>query len=512
MTRVLLVDDEDYIRQGMRLTIPWEEYDMEIVGEASNGADALQIAIRTGAEIVLADIQMPVMGGLELAKELHLLLPHAKVIILTAYGNTENLTNAIDLKVSSFLLKSADSGKILETVLKVKEELDSKRERLKEMESMKGIFDENRQLIKGTLLTRFLENQISFSHFSKKGEPLDFALHGSSYALAIIKCNYVEERRAIGQFLQYFSIYRPFCYFIRDRTAVLLLDTSLTPLETCEIEQLLPSILPLAFGNFITIMHHIPQFEDMPLAYSILTQALEYCFWNHGSPYTLLSTDDGFASERKVNPYAYEREIIRSVISRGTASIQEQFEKYQTYMEREKAPRQSFLESIMRLVVLISAVSSEDISISDMEAFLHELETPDEILEAALSLALPGTARDYPGIQLEPVLEYIRAHCCESLYLEDVAKAAYLSPGYLSRIFKHNTGFSFKEYVHKLRIEEAQRLICTTDMKYYEVAEKVGYKNYKYFSSYFSKITGCSAKEYRGGASHRGGFTSRGRE
>ena len=90
----------------------------------------------------------------------------------------------------------------------------------------------------------------------------------------------------------------------------------------------------------------------------------------------------------------------------------------------------------------------------------------------------------------------MKEHFTEDLHLEDVANAVFLSPGYLCRIFKRETTHSFTEYLHILRIEKAKELIEKTDYKYYEIAEKVGYKNYKYFSAYFNKIAGCSAKNY----------------
>ena len=115
MTKILLVDDEDFIRQGMLYTIPWEENDLEVM-EASTGQEALDLAIRIKPDIVLADIQMPVMSGLELARRLGTLLPETRVIILTAYGNTDNLINAIDVKVSAFLVKKIGRASCRERV------------------------------------------------------------------------------------------------------------------------------------------------------------------------------------------------------------------------------------------------------------------------------------------------------------------------------------------------------------------------------------------------------------
>lgn len=166
-------------------------------------------------------------------------------------------------------------------------------------------------------------------------------------------------------------------------------------------------------------------------------------------------------------------------------------------MKTQKASRSIFLDSVLRTIVLISSVMEEEIPVEKMKELIHEAETPEEILILVESLANVNPQESASHSQIVIALNYMQEHFMEDLYLEDVAKAAYLSPGYLCRIFKNETGYSFKEYLHKLRIEKAQQLIRDTDHRYYEIAELVGYKNYKYFSSYFSKIVGCTAKEYR---------------
>lgn len=497
MLKILIVDDEDYIRQGMRYTIPWEDYGMEITAEASNGAEALKLAIQLKPDIVLADIQMPVMDGLKLTSELGALMPETKVIILTAYGNTENLTNAIDVKVSAFLLKSADSQKILETVLNVKKEIETEREQSQKVEQLKNIYDENRHLIKATLLSRFLQKQISFSDFSKKTEKIELDITGSSFALLLIKCNYDNEKLAVGSFIHTFHDYQPFSFFMKDHLAVLILKTHLHPLNRKEMEELLPGILPLTFGNCIVVMNRIPAYEDFPVIYPILLQALEHCFWNTAASYTLLSPAERIVTESALNTYPLESDLIGHIIAQNVSAINASLQNYYTYMSHRKVSRQLFIDSIRRLVVLISAVSEEDIDIYKINELIDEMETPGEIIDLIASLAVPSSNPGTSHSQINAALRYISEHYTEEVYLEEVAKAVYLSVGYLSRIFKGETGCSFKEYIHKLRILKAQQLVRQTNLKYYEIAEKVGYKNYKYFSSYFNKITGCSAKEYR---------------
>lgn len=164
--KILLVDDEDFIRKGMCYTIPWEDYDLE-VSEASNGAEALDIALRTHPDIVLTDISMPVMDGFELTRRLNQALPDTKVLILTAYDTLDNLKEAIDVQVSGFLVKNANSQEILDTVLKLKGELEEDRIRQKKMNQVQEIFNENQMLIKSTLIYRFLKRKSPFHTFQR---------------------------------------------------------------------------------------------------------------------------------------------------------------------------------------------------------------------------------------------------------------------------------------------------------------------------------------------------------
>lgn len=493
--KVLLVDDEDFIRKGMRYTIPWEEHDLEIT-EAANGKEALDIALHIHPDIILTDISMPVMDGFELTRKINQLLPDTHVIILTAYDNPDNLKIAIDVQVSAFLVKSANSQQILDTVLKLKTQIDEKQVHNHKINQIQEIFNENQMLIKSTLIHRFLKNQISFSHFSKKCEELDIHLDHVPLALALIECNYDNEKYAIGQFLQHFRNYSPMCFFTENHTAVLILDTSKNTFTTETMEQLLPYIQPLVFSNFISIMTDIQSYHELPLAFQVLLQTLSQCFWNTEVPYTMLTPTAQIIPIEKITPYEHEKNIMKATLSGKTKELTDLFENYYKFMKEHQAMREDFLDSVLRLIVFISSVRKDEINIDELNRLIHEAETPREVLDLLISLFLPAPTETNPASQLQDALDYMKQHFTEDLYLEDVAKIVYLSPGYFCRIFKKTTGYSFKEYLHYLRIEKAKELIEHTDYKYYEIAEMVGYKNYKYFSSYFNKIVGCSAREY----------------
>lgn len=497
MIKLLIVDDEDFIRQGMHYAIPWEDYDMEVAGEAGNGADALELALRLRPDIVLADIQMPLMNGLELARKLNELLPDTRVIILTAYGNTENLSTAIDVKVSAFLLKSANSSQILDTVLRVKKEAEALREKSSQAARLKDIYTENSHLIKATLLSRFLKNQISFAHFQKRAQKIHLDFHGTSYSLMLIRTNGEEESLVVHTLTNQLTSYRPFVFFTEDRMAVVILDTSEVPFEALEIEERIPCILPVVSGNCIVILSMISGIQDFPLAYGVTNTMLNHCFWKTDTSFTLLHPEDQIVEPSSVSLYDSECRLITSILSHNEEEVREKLDTYYTYAKDQQIPRHIFMDSVKRLIVLLCAVSSEGIDPEETVRVAEESETPLEILDLLSSLAFSGETKASETTQITPALAYIKEHYMEDIHLEDAARAAYLSTGYLSRIFKNMTGYSFKEYLHRQRIFHAQELILHTDYKYYEIAEMTGYKDYKYFSSYFSKITGCSAKEYR---------------
>lgn len=493
MTKILIVDDEDFIRKGMIYTIPWEENGFSVI-EASNGQEAFEASLQHRPDIVLADIQMPVMNGLELAEKLHLVLPNTKIIILTAFGNEENLINAINFKVSAFLIKSACSEKILETVIRIRDETAAYNDQTKKLNHIQQIYTENQPLLKSSLLLRFLHKQISYDHFCRKYTDLGGDVNTLPLSVGMFKVNFDDENYILGQLLFYFVYFTPICFFDEQKNVILILNTSKKELTPQIFEQILPSIQPILFGNFITIMNSITSFTFLPMAYEILNQTLENCFWSK-SPYQMIEPTREIAVNDPNIPYHHESQIIKSIMNRDQHQFIAALSSYFQYMEKNLVLRSVFLESVMHILVVIDSIQNTDLEFDKMKDFIWALETPQEILEQLRTLAFPEPTKNCTKV-VSDAISYMKEHFTEDLHLEDVANAVYLSPGYLCRIFKRETEHSFIEYLHLLRIEKAKELIERTDYKYYEIAELVGYKNYKYFSAYFNKIAGCSAKFY----------------
>lgn len=497
MIKLLIADDEPFIRRGIRTAIPWDQHDIEVVGEASNGKEALQLALQLEPDIILADIQMPVLTGLELAKQINDLMPQTKVIILSAYGSTENLTSAIATKVSRFVLKNASCSDILENVLAVCKEIEQSREKLQNYARLHTVYNENQQLIKSTLITRYLTNQLAFSDFKRKIQRENVYLEGPYYALCSANCPSSDSWQAINAFKIAFSAYSPFAFFINDTELIIILNTNKDGISESSLQNLFPEIKPYISSNHFVVMNGLEAISEFPLAYTSINNCLDYCFWNTEQEFTMITPAYTLRKTENHNLPEQEKEIISSFLSGNNKHIEIALGQYYDFCRNTPVSKTAFLDSVKRLILLISAIRTNDIDINTSIMYLCELETPTEIMQYLESLILPNLSFKSQIPQIADALTYINIHYAEDILLNDVALAVSLSAGYLSRIFKTETGYSFKEYVHHIRIEKAKELITSTNLKYYEIAEKVGYKEYKYFAAYFNKLCGCSAKEYR---------------
>lgn len=497
MIRLLIADDEPFIRQGIRYTIPWEKYDIEVVAEASNGKTALKLALQLTPDIVIADISMPIMTGLELASKLSDYLPETKVIILTAHGTKDNFTNAFQSKVSRFVLKSADSSIILDNVLQVKCEIEKEQNLNQSYEQINAIYSENQQLIKSTLFYRFLCNQIPMESFPDKAIQVGIPLSGPYYTILLAKCVQDNNWNTIGAFQNAFHMYQPFAFYVRPHILLLLLNTDQNGIPDKILKKAHTELKPYIVGNQLAYMNEISGYEEFIICYKILEDGLNDCFWNQERPYILIPRNHTLRSDESIKTLHLEKAIIDAAVCGSTLQAETALTSFYSYCKSHSLVRSDFLESVKRILLSLISLYRPEQDIEVLVTSVCSLETPEEILAFLIGMLKPQSSSELQKPQITEALKYINENYYKDLKLEDVANQIFLSPSYLSRIFKTETGYSFTECLNRIRIEKAKELIATSDFKYYEIAEKVGYRDYKYFSAYFNKFCGCSAKEYK---------------
>jgi len=189
LVKLLVVDDEAVIREGIIKSIEWDKYGISIAGEASNGREALKIANDTRPDIVIADIRMPVMDGLEFSKLVKELLPSAKLVILTGYNDFDYAKKAIDLKVSEFVLKPAGAEELVRIVLKLRDEIMYEQKKEEAEKTYELLLKENLPVIQGRLINRLVNASYSFAErdeFLKTAKKLNMDLPGPCFQILII--------------------------------------------------------------------------------------------------------------------------------------------------------------------------------------------------------------------------------------------------------------------------------------------------------------------------------------
>ena len=157
MYRLLIVDDEEDIRRGMAKGIPWGELGFEVTGQAGDGEEAVRLLETAKPDVVLSDIRMPKMDGIELMQYLSANHPEIKIIILSGYNDVEYLNMAIKNRVTEYLLKPTDIDEFCELFQNLKGRLDAEHQQKRELENLKAAAEESRELSYGRVLTNLLD-------------------------------------------------------------------------------------------------------------------------------------------------------------------------------------------------------------------------------------------------------------------------------------------------------------------------------------------------------------------
>ena len=141
--RVLLADDEEEIREGIRRKIDWGKLGFTLVGSAENGMEALELAEQLHPDVVLTDIKMPYMDGLELCRQLKQFLPASKIVVFSGFDDFEYARQAIGMNVSEYILKPINAPELSQVLSRLREQLDQQRLEHEDMENLRRKYEES---------------------------------------------------------------------------------------------------------------------------------------------------------------------------------------------------------------------------------------------------------------------------------------------------------------------------------------------------------------------------------
>ena len=528
--RVLLADDEEEIRTGISRKIDWTALGFSLVGEAANGEEALELAEQLRPDVVLTDIKMPFMDGLELCRRLRQSLPGAKLVVFSGFDDFEYARQAVGMGVSEYILKPINAVELSEVLTKLRRQLDSQRLERRDMETLRRRYEESLPILRELFYTRLLSGQLRPDQVQDRAARYEIELPPGLWAAALVHADlpgdgedgqrdelvllsaqsFLEEHFALEGCSARVILYGD--------TAALLVQLSgpdrLYPLleELERLSLLSQSYLGIPLTAGVGLPCQGP--EELHRSVEGARSALDYRALMGGGRVIYI----GDLEPQSAAELSFEEEDQRQLSAAIKLGTPEQVEQVvRGLMDRLKQAGLSLskchlflLELVTCLIrltrsggVAVEAVFGANftgsVSISDFSS-LEELGR--WLGERCLKLhELLGRQRsDSAWRMVENAKEYIAAHYAdEHLSVEALCSHIHLSPTYFSTLFKREVGLSFTAYVTQVRMEEAVRLLRDTDEKTYRIAERTGYIDPNYFSYVFKKQFGLSPSKFRSG-------------
>ncbi|MEC0238737.1 response regulator [Paenibacillus dokdonensis] len=524
MYNVLLADDEVLDLRGMERFIPWKELQMNVAAVVSSGFAALDYIRQHPIDILITDIRMPIMSGLELSREALQLLPQLKIIFVSGYEDFHYAKQAMELNVQSYVLKPVEDDEMIEVLQKVKCQLDLEQQQSR----LKSDYYKTLPMLKNDLLLGLLDGQ----HGSESTHSDDLLLEqcGISpfmpHRIAVIEiddvawklnaCSEIEAKQIINRLYQTVLDYstehriRSLCKLSSREFALVLQAEHITECE--KMLSRLIECIEVRFPVTITVglSSTAASLASIQASYHQAKQALDYKMLAGKSRLIQFAELESGSFEEVQSLEMRLDALFAEMSNYRLVQIHDELEHVFTLIRRMKSKSTVYnfaIQIISRLDAYLAGLNENLFQMLGMRMenldILFKFETMDDIQSwlrrrvFEISEMLHVKKQKKNNKLLESVCAYVEEHLAQNIALRDVSNLFSFSPNHLGVLFKQGTGINFSDYVVERRMEKACELLRDPHFKIFEVAGRVGYKNLTYFSRQFKDKYGMTPGEYR---------------
>jgi two-component system response regulator YesN len=518
--KVFFVEDEIITREGIRDNVDWQSSGFKFCGEAADGEMALPLLRTTQPDVLITDIKMPFMDGLQLSKIVRERMPWIKIIILSGHDEFEYAQKAISLGVADYLLKPVTVQKLQTVLQKLAAQLDQERKEQATLRQLQEQMEDNRTMLREQLLFKLVIGAISPAEAVEKGPALGLDLVARHYLVVILKLELgdrteqydPDEYQHLQQTLTELAERDPDVFVLkRDWGDITLIMKGSTPeyLEEARdilLEDVHQTVAGTRYQLTVGAGAYKERIADITRSF---VEAL------------LQLQDHVNESGLRLSPSLEQKELLKldkAVLENYLRSgKKDEFDEFFTsYTGRlsEPALRSMLVKNYIFVDVILATAKLINELGGDMDRVLPELNSIETILSSVKSVeqlheqvhnitSIGLSYRDdQPSHQHAHVIrqakEYIDLHYADpDLSLNDVAAQANLSSSHFSVVFSQETRQTFKEYLTEVRMTKAKELLRMTTLRSADIAYQVGYNDPHYFSSVFKKHTGLSPMEFR---------------
>lgn len=515
MYSVVLVDDEALIRNGIERMVAWEEYGFKFVGQAADGELALPIIRENKPDIVITDIKMPFMDGLELSKIIKKELPDTMIIIISGFDEFDYAKQALSIGVNEYLLKPISKKQFIEVLINIKERLDEKNKKLEQFDAqMKEYLDASRS----SLLDALLNGREPINKLIEKSRRLDLNLINESYsAIFLVIGKETSEQSEMMEYAEYQDmIYANFinksyvCKVNSDSLTFLIMDTEDNiDDKTIELVNDIRAFCRKIKINGGYVIKYAQAQQSLEEIINSVREIKKSAYFDRMSVSIKPSMENIDFDPNSVSASQFAQQIIVKFLSSGLEeNISAFVNEYFNAIDKQAANSLLFRQYIAIHVQL--SVNAFLENIENMDKFrtnapnieeLSTLEGTKEYMKKLFKYALDIRNKSSNGNNIVyKAIDYIKENFSDSdISLNKVAQFVGVRSTYFSAVFGQQIGKTFVEYLTELRMEKARTLLRCTDKPSGDIAFEVGYNDPHYFSSLFKKINGCSPRDYRAG-------------
>lgn len=543
MLKMVIADDEFIVREFLRDLDIWNELDVEIVGEATDGQEAYDLCIELSPDILMTDIRMPFMDGLEVSMKLKEDGRDTRFIIISGVQDFDYAKTALSVDAAAYILKPIKILELQEAVKKVVKGITMEKNRNSEMQNIKELLNENMYIISKNFLRNIVcgmytkESEINTNEIKEKLAYYNIPLTiNENVMISVLQIdNYIQDtgnKSEEDKLLLNFSVSNVInevmenyksgtSFYMDDGDHVLIFNSSAhfseKHIEICNtiseyMKKLFDVTVSIATGRIASSI------TNSQTSYREALFVLKYKFYTGKNSIINIEDIKKFLNTDRedieyTDLYELEKELINNSRLGDTKKVDSILNNiFDLHLSHKKNIDAEYVQSICIEIVCMMTRSlyefqeNIDTIVENRSIILDNIYKKDDMQE--LKKYMRDTffkIADYFSKKLKSknsgivnkIKSIIQQRYMEGIGVSMLAEEVYLSPNYISSIFKKETGENITDYIKQVRMEAAKELLKNLDLKIQDIAEMIGFDNANYFSMIFKRYTGILPQKYR---------------
>lgn len=512
MNNILLVDDEPWILSGLKSIIDWHDIGIDNIFTASNGEEALDIFNKNKINILVTDITMPKMNGLELIKNIKAKNNKTKFVILSGYDDFNYAKQGISLGIENYILKPINEEELESTITNIINKIDLEI-------SSEYIEDADLLTLKENIYSRWISDSISENELESREFVLNISTHLDNYVISMVKFKNpsVKKLKKVKEFFKESLPFKNSDVFIKDNQYLIIITGCVKDSQDINREKLINYLeasreknlnaygieMFIAVGGFVNLPEHVHKsYEDAKVCseYLLLLGYNNVLFYEDIASYAM-----GGSESFEVELEEFERLLLQKNLTEINTYISKIFKDIKGSLRiKPKDIRNLSVRMLLVLRKVSNELNVEDYNINkylnDIILYIQQEETLDmleiRVKEETRELIMKIKNVEYTPV-VQQILNYINDNYREKHSLKILAQRYNMNTSYLGQIFAKEVGCSFSDYINKVKNEKAKEMLLNTNMKINDIAKSIGFDDTSYFYKKFKSYFGISPHEMR---------------